>query len=105
MKRSKSEIIKQLMEELEMSGDTVLEIENKTGKPIVCNVVKQSIGRYKLELLERQPDLLKPGMPLLVDNNSRISMEFDISQTASNEHYGEPFGNKEKLSKLIDRIP
>ena len=78
MKRSKYEIIQDLMQELQMAGDVVLEIDNRTDRPIFVNIDKQEIGRYKLVIRDNNDEYVSPTEHCMGVNSS-LTVKFEVS--------------------------
>lgn len=76
MKRSKYEIIQDLMEELQMAGDVVLEIVNRTDKPMFVNIDKQETGRYKLVIRDNDDEYVSPNCMRV---KSSLTVNFEVS--------------------------
>ena len=96
MKRSKSKVIQQLLDELQSSEDFVLEFENKTNNHIICNLTRESKGRYKLELLDKQTDSVQPTNGDLMDSDSKLSLDFN---TDNNDCFDIHLGDELKSNK------
>lgn len=80
MGRSKYEIIQALMQELGMAGDVVLEIDNRTDRPIFVNIDKQEIGRYKLVIRDNDDEYVSPSVYRMRVNSS-LTVKFEVSHS------------------------
>lgn len=83
MGRSKYEILQDLMQELEMAGDVVLEIVNRTDKPMFVNIDKQEIGRYKIVLRDNDDEYVSPTVHCMGVNSS-LTVKFEVSHSDNN---------------------
>ena len=64
-----------------MAGDVVLEIDNKTDKPMFVNIDKLEIGRYKLVIRDNNDEYVSPAVYRMRVNSS-LTVKFEVSHNA-----------------------